>query len=216
MWKAERLKVGAMTSMLVLGVVLTIGCASKGFVRDEVSPLHDEHRDLESNLEKTQARLMETDERLTAKLGRQEEDIDGVSKTAQEALDRALEAGKLAEGKLLYETVLSDGVLFGFENTELTDEAATALDDLGTRLAEKNDSVYLEIQGHTDASGPEEYNQVLGEERAESVRRYLNMKHQIPLHRMATISYGEDAPLADNATRDGRAQNRRVVVVVLQ
>ena len=51
--------------------------------------------------------------------------------------------------------------------------------------------------------------------RAEAVRRYLNQKHSIPLHRINVISYGESAAVADNATRQGRSQNRRVALVVL-
>jgi outer membrane protein OmpA-like peptidoglycan-associated protein len=80
----------------------------------------------------------------------------------------------------------------------------------------ENQGIYLEIQGHTDATGDPEYNLGLGEERAENVRRYLNREYQIPLHRIATVSYGETVPVADNATRDGRSANRRVVVVVLR
>ncbi len=57
---------------------------------------------------------------------------------------------------------------------------------------------------------------MLGEKRAEAVRNYLNMKDGIPLHAMNIISYGETQPVADNSTRDGRAQNRRVVVKVLE
>ena len=126
-------------------------------------------------------------------------------------------AGKLAEGKLLFETVLADDkVKFGSDHIELTDEARSALDELGSQLIEVDRKVYLEVQGHTDAIGEDSYNLSLGEKRAENVRRYLNLEHQIPLHRIATISYGEAAPVADNKTREGRAQNRRVVVVVLR
>jgi outer membrane protein OmpA-like peptidoglycan-associated protein len=52
-------------------------------------------------------------------------------------------------------------------------------------------------------------------ERAEAVKRYLYENHQIPLHRINVISYGESKPAADNKTRDGRAQNRRVVIRIL-
>ena len=66
-----------------------------------------------------------------------------------------------------------------------------------------------------DASGNETYNKYLGEKRAEIVRDYLH-EQGMPLNLMSTISYGEERPLADNATRDGRAQNRRVEVLVLE
>jgi outer membrane protein OmpA-like peptidoglycan-associated protein len=52
-------------------------------------------------------------------------------------------------------------------------------------------------------------------QRAEAVKRYIYEQHQVPLHRINVISYGEDKPIAPNKTRDGRAQNRRVVIKVL-
>jgi outer membrane protein OmpA-like peptidoglycan-associated protein len=72
----------------------------------------------------------------------------------------------------------------------------------------------VEIQGHTDSTGTPAYNMRLGEERAEAVRRFMNQQG-VPLNRMSTISYGQDHPVAPNDTKVGRAQNRRVVVVVM-
>lgn len=146
--------------------------------------------------------------------------VDGrlapVSRTANEALERALAAGKLAEGKLLYEVVLTDDSLrFEFDSAQLSDEAKKALDAFAIHLTAENRNVFIEIQGHTDAKGADEYNLALSERRAEAVRRYLHLKHGIPLHRLATLGYGESAPVADNATHAGRMQNRRVVLVVL-
>ncbi len=197
-------------------LAISTGCATRGFVRQEIGNVHQRADSLESQtetqIEHMQQRLNETDARVAV----HDEDLDAVSGTAMKALERAVEAGKVAEGKLLYETTLTDsGYTFGFEQAELGDEARSALDELATWLKAENRNVYLEIQGHTDASGPESYNLMLGEKRAEAASRYLNMQHGIPLHRMATISYGESAPVADNGTREGRALNRRVVVVVL-
>jgi outer membrane protein OmpA-like peptidoglycan-associated protein len=106
-------------------------------------------------------------------------------------------------------------VTFPFEQAELTDDSKQALDAVAQQLKSDNKNVYVEIQGHTDSSGPEAVNLSLGERRAEAVRRYLNMEHGIPLHRMSVISYGESAPLTDNDSRESRAQNRRVSLVVL-
>jgi len=75
---------------------------------------------------------------------------------------------------------------------------------------------FIEIQGHTDSIGSESYNLELGYKRAESAMRYLNMEQGIPLFRMNVISYGEFKPIADNATKEGRAQNRRVTLVAMQ
>ncbi len=74
---------------------------------------------------------------------------------------------------------------------------------------------YFEIEGHTDNVGDAMINEKIGMDRAEAVKRYLYEQHQIPLHRMNVISFGEDKPVAPNKTRDGRAQNRRVVIRVL-
>jgi outer membrane protein OmpA-like peptidoglycan-associated protein len=64
--------------------------------------------------------------------------------------------------------------------------------------------------------GDDAYNMILGERRAEAVRRYLSQTGGMALHRMSVISYGKAAPIADNATPEGRAMNRRVTLVVLQ
>ena len=138
-----------------------------------------------------------------------------VEGTARDALDRANAAHKLAEGKFLYQVVLSDDSMkFPVDKATLSPEAEQRLGELVERLKGENRNVYLEIQGHTDATGSVAYNEELGRERAEAVRRYLN-GHGVALNRMSTISYGKEAPVAPNDTPEGRAQNRRVVIVVL-
>lgn len=202
---------------VLAAAVATSGCATHKFVRthDEATRVQVGERidGVSGQVEQVQSDV----EALEGTVGEHGEKIAGLSRTSQEALDRALAAGKLAEGKFLYETVLSDDkVQFGFEQATLSDEARAELDRFAEQLAADNADVYVEIQGHTDASGEEHFNYQLGERRAESVRRYLSLEHQVPLHRMATISYGESAPVEDNSTREGRARNRRVALVVLQ
>lgn len=151
------------------------------------------------------------------RIAKSESDISQLSKTAQDAVERANSAGKLAQGKLVYEVVLSDDKLkFGQNKSSLSKEAEAALDEFAARLKGDNKSVFIEIQGHTDSMGEATHNLRLGEARAEAVRRHLNMKAGIPLHRMAVISYGETSPVADNKVKAGRQQNRRVVLVVIQ
>ncbi len=125
-------------------------------------------------------------------------------------------AGKLAEGKFLYTVVLSDdSVKFPLDQSKLSPEADARLAQLANQLKAENKNVYLEVQGHTDATGDTTYNDHLGDQRAEAVRKFLS-KQGVALSRMATISYGEAEPVAPNNTREGRAQNRRVAIVVLQ
>jgi outer membrane protein OmpA-like peptidoglycan-associated protein len=206
--------VGIAASLIVMGA--TTGCATKKYVRNETSgvatKMDEQVTALETQIEDAQNRLENHDKALTA----QGVEIEKVSGTAMDALERAKAAGKLAEGKLLYEVVLnSDKVTFDFEKSELTDNSKVALDEFASQLKNENKNIYIEVQGHTDSSGPETANLALGERRAEAVRRYLNMEHGIPLHRMSVISYGETAPLVDNDTREHRAENRRVNLVVL-
>jgi outer membrane protein OmpA-like peptidoglycan-associated protein len=194
-------------------LLVTTGCATKSYVRkgDDAtkSDVAGTVGEVESELERLQS---DVDDRFNRQAG----EIDDLSATAREALERAVEAGKLAEGKLLYETILTDDdVRFGFDRAELSDEAKAALDEFAQGVRNDNANVYIEIQGHTDAVGQEPYNEELGMARAEAVRRYLSQQHAIPLHRMNVISYGEASPQADNESREGRAQNRRVALVVL-
>lgn len=195
--------------LIVTAIALLVsGCASKKYVTTEVSAAeaaaNTRMDGIETQVEQNQSRL-----------DAQEENIGEISQTAQEALERAIAAGKLAEGKFLYETVFSDDkVRFGFDEAELTDTGEQALAIFVDDLKARNQNVFIEIQGHTDAIGGDEYNLILGERRAQAVRRYLSQLG-IPLHRMSVISYGKSAPIADNSTEEGRALNRRVTLVVL-
>lgn len=142
---------------------------------------------------------------------------NAASTTASEALQRAMAAGKLAEGKLVYESVLSEEMTqFQPYKWDLSDSAKDAIKAFAEKLKDENSNVYLEIQGHTDTSGSKQLNQNLSKLRAEAVRDFLNKECGILLHRMEAVAYGDSKPIADNSTKEGRSQNRRVTVVVLQ
>ena len=137
--------------------------------------------------------------------------------SAKDALKRADAAGKLAKGKFLFEaTMTANDVTFGFDKADLSDEAKAALDAFAAKVKGVEGNAYVEVQGHTDNIGSEGYNLKLGHVRAEKAMRYLNMEQGIPLFRMNVISYGEYKPIDDNSTRDGRSNNRRVTLVVLE
>lgn len=189
------MKISTIKTAAVMGSVLALGLAASGCAS---------HKFVRENLTVVDARVDQTDQ-----------NVARVEGTAGEALQRATAAQKLAEGKFLYEVVLSDdSVKFPTDVDALSPEAEQRLTELAQRLKAENRNVYLEIQGYTDASGPEGYNQQLGQSRAEAVRRSLS-RQGIALNRMATISYGEESPVAPNDTLEGRAQNRRVAIVVL-
>lgn len=151
------------------------------------------------------------------RLARNEAEAGRLSGTAREALERARQAGKLAEGKLVFEATLTDEVAnFGFEDARLNAAARKQLTELADRLKAENKGAYIEIQGHTDNVGPAEANQRLSRERALAVRDFLHQAARIPLHLLAVAGYGETRPVASNHGKEGRARNRRVVLVVLR
>jgi outer membrane protein OmpA-like peptidoglycan-associated protein len=189
--------VGALSCAAALAALAMSGCATKGFVRHQVSA--------------EDQRVSQVNDLASNALGA----ANRAQGTAKDALDRANAAHKLAEGKFLYQVVLSDdSVKFPTDVHALSTEAQQRLSELADRLKMENQNVYLEIQGHTDARGGDDFNDKLGQARAEAVRRYLNQQG-IALNRMSTISYGKTSPVAPNDTKEGRAQNRRVVIIVL-
>ncbi|UCF69634.1 MAG: OmpA family protein [Acidobacteriota bacterium] len=154
------------------------------------------------------------------KLGR---DVQGAASTATkaestagQALSRANEAYDRAAGKVLWKTMLTNReCVFDLDRTEIKPDGARALEGLVSRITGLGKLVFIEIQGHTDATGNPAYNKALGLKRAEAVRDFLHEKG-VPLNLMSVISYGESRPIADNSTRAGRSANRRVEVLVLE
>jgi len=186
-----------MAGAAFIGVITLGGCATEDYVNKHVAVVQDQV---------TQAQTVQT---------QQGQHLDQLDQNTRDALARAEEAHKLAQGKFLYSMVLSDdSVKFPLDSSRLSPEAETRLTDFVTKLTTNNQNVYVEIQGHTDTTGSDATNMRLGEARAEAVRLFMNRKG-VPLNRMATISYGDSSPVAPNNTRNGRAQNRRVVLIVM-
>ena len=102
---------------------------------------------------------------------------------------------------------------FDFDKSVLKPEGKAKLDDLAGKVGGINLEVVIAV-GHTDATGPDGYNQALSNRRAESVKAYLVSKG-IESNRVYTEGKGEAQPIADNSTREGRAKNRRVEVEVV-
>ncbi|NWG86787.1 MAG: OmpA family protein [Hydrogenophilaceae bacterium] len=206
-------------SVLAL-IALALGlsaCATRTYVDDKVAVVNQRVDEVDSNAKQGIRRLDAQVGLMDATLKAHEEMIAAAQKTAQEALDRAIAAGKLSEGKMLYEVVLSDDHFkFGIDDDKLSKETKAALDSFAGQIKAENKGAYIEIQGHTDSRGEASHNDKLGERRAMAVYQYLHTKAGLPLHRMNVISYGETRPLASNMTEDGRKQNRRVVLVVLK
>ncbi len=114
----------------------------------------------------------------------------------------------------VYETVaLSAGALFDINKATLKAEGQRQLSELATRIKTMGNIEHIDIAGHTDSSGAESYNQDLSVRRANAVKNFL-VDQGVDPKLMSTIGYGETRPVGNNATREGRAQNRRVEVTL--
>jgi len=210
--------------LVMLGAGST-ACATKKFVRGEVGQVNTKVQGLSTQLEETQERTKKNEGRIeevdqkAAQAGQSaqaaQSAADAAKSDAAKADSRAA-AVETATKKLIFEVVLNeDEGNFKFGKTALPDEAKAKIDEMVSGLKADPKNVFIEIEGHTDNVGSKTYNETLGLERAEAVKRYLYEAHQVPLHKINVISYGEDKPVAPNNKRDGRAQNRRVVIKVL-
>jgi outer membrane protein OmpA-like peptidoglycan-associated protein len=135
---------------------------------------------------------------------------------AATAASAKIDAVEASTKRLVYEVVISeDQGQFKFGSAALPEAVQQRIDQMIADLKANPRGNFVEIEGHTDSSGDKMVNQRIGEARAEAVKRYLYETHQVPLHKMNVISWGEDKPVSPNNTKDGRAQNRRVVIRVL-
>jgi outer membrane protein OmpA-like peptidoglycan-associated protein len=219
-------------ALLTVSVAVAPACATKKYVRTEVGNVNSKVDTLSGTVEETQERTRKNEERIGAvdekaeAAGRSATSAraaaDAAAASAKEvdgkvaATNNRVNAVELAARKLVFEVTLSeDQGNFAFGKTELPDAAKARLDQVVQQLKSDTKNIFIEIEGHTDNVGSPLINEKIGMERAEAVKRYLYEQHQVPLHKMNVISYGEDKPVAPNNKRDGRAQNRRVVVKVL-
>src|SRR5687768_5906554 len=203
----------------------TTACATKKFVRGEVGQVNDKvdtlSRSVEENQERTrvnEGKIGEVDQRAAAARTRADEayTLAGTAGDSAKAADERAASVERTVKRMVFEVVLSeDKGNFKFGQAIMPDDAKAELDQLVQQLKAEPKGAYIEIEGHTDTTGPKDVNYRLGLERAENVKLYLYEQHQVPLHKINVISYGEDKPVAPNNQRQGRAQNRRVVVRIL-
>jgi peptidoglycan-associated lipoprotein len=212
-------------SVAVIAAGSSTACATKGFVGKRVGVVNDKVESVSKSLEDTQERTRKNEGAITEasqKIVLADQHAAAANDTAVNARSAAVGAATKADAvekatkRIVYEVTLSeDQGNFKFDQAQLPDEAKARLDEVVNQLKANPNGAYLEVEGYTDNSGAKAYNEKLGLDRAESVKRYLYEAHQIPLHRISVISYGSDKPIAPNTTKAGRAKNRRVVIKVL-
>src|SRR5437899_614519 len=180
---------------------------------------------LEERATAAEGRLSEVEQN-AQKLSGQLDELAAVSnaaregaKAAQETADAAVAGVNATNDRIsaLDDYVPQDSIAVNFRvgSSILNADARTKLDAIATKALNAKGYV-LEVTGYADSTGATERNRVLSQRRADAVIRYLVENHQIPLRRIVTpYGFGASNPVADNKTREGRAENRRVEVKVL-
>lgn len=181
----------------LFSVLFLSNCATRSFVRDEVQKV----------------RVVAEENR--SGIIRVEENFEAIEIETDRALalaDYVLWKSNVAVTEFV--TYLSKReIYFAFDSYGFDKKAVSVLAEVG-RLLRLNPEYELTVEGHTDNIASNVYNQDLGRRRVESVEKYLVERFDIPLHRIFSLTFGESAPKASNATSAGRAENRRVVLQV--
>jgi peptidoglycan-associated lipoprotein len=200
-------------AILAIAVMVGSGCVSKKQYQTNVDDSDRRMGAVEDAVESNERRISdlgkETDQKIAS--------VDGKANQAMDSSKQAMSAAEAAaNGRLIWDvTITDDDLKFDFGKAELDSGSTSELDQLISKVKGFGRAIYIEVEGHTDNVGTPGLNEKLGWERAMVVRGYLNEKG-IPLHAISTVSFGESRPIADNSTKDGRAQNRRVVIRVLE
>jgi outer membrane protein OmpA-like peptidoglycan-associated protein len=207
---------------LFLAISFGSACATKKYVRNRVG-------ERVAPLENRTGELEETSRRNTQEISRVSRDVEDVKQRAdraQQQADRAATSAEQANTRVTgveksvedmranldkYTLQKTVTVLFNAGKSDLLPEATAALDELAAQVKGRN-GFLLELQGFASAEGKLELNEQLSNARSEVVKRYLAEHHNLPLFRIAIIGLGTTRPVADNTTKEGRMQNRRVEV----
>ena len=214
--------------------ILGTGCATKKMVRQTVGPVETrvgsvERRtaeqaaalgDVENNVSRVDERAIEADRKAGA-AGQAAQQAQTRADAAHGRADSAHQMADQTRSRLTdvvgnldnYQHVTTESIFFAVNKSKLTKEEMQKLDAAVAKLQGNNNYV-LEIQGFTDKTGSTLSNLELSRKRADEVVRYVTLKHNIPLRRIHVLGVGEDAPNADNSSREARKQNRRVDINV--
>jgi outer membrane protein OmpA-like peptidoglycan-associated protein len=227
---------------MLAGILMISGCASRKYVRLQTQALEPAIQEAQNAAKENAERIDAVDRRAqqgitaagaadqkataaqnaanTAQQAAQAADrkADTANQGVQTATNRitTLEGriNALGPSEVNYTESAKESVTFAVNSSALSSQAKSALDKIAGDTGNRT-GYMIEIQGFTDSTGSENYNVGLSQRRAESVERYLVSKN-IPLYRISIVGLGEENPVADNKSSQGRAQNRRVEVRVLR
>lgn len=229
------LKLGTSIGLIGAFALLTTGCATKKYVAKVVNPLEMKlgkvDKDTQQNaqdvkdLDAKTERGISTAQNSADKAAQAADAADQHAQTAdqhaqsaqtlaQQGETDAKTAQEMAENVDNYQPNQKVAVLFAFNSDKLTKDAKDQLDQFAQTIQTQKHYV-IQVQGYTDKVGPESYNLDLSRRRADAVVRYLTLNYSVPLVKVSMLGYGKAAPAADNKTREGRKENRRVQLTLM-
>lgn len=205
------------------------GCATKKYVRNQTAPIIQHAGQLNDETAENTRKISDVDQRAQAGIQKAQSSADTANQNAQNASQQASNAQNAANDAVNradsldsvvkdldnYKQVSDVSVHFGFNKAVLTADDRQQLDSFASQLSSANNYI-LEVTGGTDSAGPAQYNYDLSQRRADAVVQYLAAKYKIPARKFYLIGIGKDQYVASNKTRQGREQNRRVEVQMLQ
>jgi outer membrane protein OmpA-like peptidoglycan-associated protein len=211
-----------------VALALTTGCSTKNYVRSQTGPLIQQTNDLDSKTAQDHRDIGDTDQRAQAGIAKAQsaagaadqhalaagQSADAANQSAHDAVNRVDTLTGVIANLDNYKQLSDVSVTFGFDKSVLTADDKAQLDQVATGLASTRGYI-LALTGGTDSVGDAEYNYRLSNRRAGAVVTYLATKYNIPPHKFYLIGIGKENPVADNHSRDGRAQNRRVEVKLM-
>ena len=213
------------TILLAASMLVSAGCTSKNYVKQQTTPLINKTNELDDLTAKNTKDIKDVDARAQAGIAAVNVKTADVEQKAQTADQNAVSAQQTADaanarvGVLTdtvanldnYHAVAETSVKFAFNRDVLTPKAKEALDQLAGSLATTKGYI-LALEGGCDSAGAADYNYDLSQRRANSVIQYLASKYNVPAHKIYVIGLGKDKPVETNKTSAGRADNRRVDV----
>jgi len=219
---------GLLMGTAALAVLGVTGCATKNYVRTQVTPLVEHTDQLDAKTAANGAAIRDTDDRAQAGVKQAQGAADTATQNAQgatkaagdaetaanDAVHRADSLDSVVKGLDNYKSMADVTVNFGFDKAALTKDDKVQLDTFAAQLGTAK-SYILEVTGGTDSIGSAQYNYDLSQRRADAVVQYLASKYNVAAHRFYLIGIGKDDAPADNKTADGRKQNRRVQIQLL-
>jgi len=228
--------------VVLSGIMVLSGCASRKYVRLQTQALEPAIQEAQNGVKENAERIDAVDRRAQQGItaagaadtkATAAQQAAATAQTAAQAADRKADTANqgVQQANNRINTVetrlnalnINDNyvesekqvVTFDTNKSTLSSQGKSTLDKIASDLSSLRTGYMLELQGFTDSQGSEQYNIGLSQRRVESVERYLVSKN-LPLFRISVVGLGKENPVADNKTRDGRAQNRRVEIRVLK